>query len=181
MNLKNQQHLNNTNLYEVVITQTETKLGKMHVYAKSEEEAQEIVSKEMTYYFETLEDTKETSTIDYKLEMDSVNKSDKQISNYEVTYIDESNNLYKKEYLPVSQIKEMCNSIDGMKANLNRILKARFINEELLAEILIDIMDLTSDIKCELDENDKYSKENINKKIEEMQDRVEEFLKEVIL
>lgn len=181
MNLKNQQHLNNTNLYEVVITQTETKLGKMHVYAKSEEEAQEIVSKEMTYYFETLEDTKETSTIDYKLEMDSVNKSDKQISNYEVTYIDESNNLYKKEYLPVSQIKEMCDSIDGMKANLNRILKARFINEELLAEILIDIMDLTSDIKCELDENDKYSKENINKKIEEMQDRVEEFLKEVIL
>ena len=167
-------------LYEVVLSQTETKAGKIYVYADSKEEAEEIVDEEKDYYFEALEDTKEVSCMHYEIEVHSVEEIDKNNSLSNVTFLDENEDLYKKEYISNLEIEKMCSSVDSMKEKLMNILKYRSVDNSLLSTLLIDIMDLSSDIKCELDEDDEFSKANIENKIEVIQFKIEEFLKNTL-
>ena len=167
-------------LYEVVLSQTETKAGKIYVYADSKEEADEIVDEEKDYYFEALEDTKEASCMHYEIEVHSVEEIDKNNSPSNVTFLDENEDLYKKEYMSNFEIEEMCSSVDSMKEKLRNVLKYRSVDNSLLSTLLIDIMDLSSDIKCELDEDDESSRANIENKIKVIQFKVEEFLKQTL-
>ena len=167
-------------LYEVVLSQTETKAGKIYVYADSKEEAEEIVDEEKDYYFEALEDTKEASCMHYEIEVHSVEEIDKNNSPSNVTFLDENEDLYKKEYMSNLEIEEMCSSVDSMKEKLRNVLKYRSVDNSLLSTLLIDIMDLSSDIKCELDEDDESSRVNIENKIKVIQFKVEEFLKQTL-
>ena len=167
-------------LYEVVLSQTETKAGKIYVYADSKEEAEEIVDEEKDYYFEALEDTKEASCMHYEIEVHSVEEIDKNNSPSNVTFLDENEDLYKKEYMSNLEIEEMCSSVDSMKEKLRNVLKYRSVDNSLLSTLLIDIMDLSSDIKCELDEDDESSRVNMENKIKVIQFKVEEFLKQTL-
>lgn len=167
-------------LYEVVLSQTETKAGKIYVYADSKEEADEIVDEEKDYYFEALEDTKEASCMHYEIEVHSVEEIDKNNSPSNVTFLDENEDLYKKEYMSNLEIEEMCSSVDSMKEKLRNVLKYRSVDNSLLSTLLIDIMDLSSDIKCELDEDDESSRVNIENKIKVIQFKIEEFLKNTL-
>ena len=167
-------------LYEVVLSQTETKAGKIYVYADSKEEAEEIVDEEKDYYFEALEDTKEASCMHYEIEVHSVEEIDKNNSPSNVTFLDENEDLYKKEYMSNLEIEEMCSLVDSMKEKLRNVLKYRSVDNNLLSTLLIDIMDLSSDIKCELDEDDESSRVNIENKIKVIQFKIEEFLKNTL-
>ena len=167
-------------LYEVVLSQTETKAGRVYVYADSKEEAGEIIDEEKDYYFEALEDTKEASCMHYEIEVHSVEEINKDALPTNVTYVDELEDLYKKEYISSFEIEEMCSSVDSMKEKLRNVLKYRSVDNSLLSTLLIDIMDLSSDIKCELDEDDESSRANIENKIKVIQFKVEEFLKQTL-
>lgn len=167
-------------LYEVVLSQTETKAGKIYVYADSKEEAGEIIDEEKDYYFEALEDTKEASCMHYEIEVHSVEEINKDALPTNVTYVDELEDLYKKQYISSFEIEEMCSSVDSMKEKLRNVLKYRSVDNSLLSTLLIDIMDLSSDIKCELDEDDESSRANIENKIKVIQFKVEEFLKQTL-
>ena len=167
-------------LYEVVLSQTETKAGRVYVYADSKEEAGEIIDEEKDYYFEALEDTKEASCMHYEIEVHSVEEINKDDLPTNVTYVDELEDLYKKQYISSFEVEEMCSSVDSMKEKLRNVLKYRSVDNSLLSTLLIDIMDLSSDIKCELDEDDESSKANIENKIRVMQFKIEEFLKNTL-
>ena len=167
-------------LYEVVLSQTETKAGRIYVYADSKEEAGEIIDEEKDYYFEALEDTKEASCMHYEIEVHSVEEINKDDLPTNVTYVDELEDLYKKQYISSFEVEEMCSSVDSMKEKLRNVLKYRSVDNSLLSTLLIDIMDLSSDIKCELDEDDESSKANIENKIRVMQFKIEEFLKNTL-
>ena len=135
-------------LYEVVLSQTETKAGRVYVYADSKEEAGEIIDEEKDYYFEALEDTKEASCMHYEIEVHSVEEIDKNNSPSNVTFLDENEDLYKKEYMSNLEIEEMCSSVESMKEKLMNILRYRSVDNSLLSTVLIDIMDLSSDVNC---------------------------------
>lgn len=167
-------------LYEVVISQTETKAGKIYVYADSKEEAEDIIDEEKDYYFEILEDTKEANCMHYDIEVHSVEEIDKKELDNSVTFVDEGECLNKKESMSSSEIEEMCSSIDLMNEKLFDVLGCRNIRHVPLSRLLIDIMDLSSEIKCELDEDDENSKLNAQKHIEEIQLKIENFLKSTI-
>lgn len=164
-------------LYEVVLSQTEIKAGRIYVYADSKEEAQDIVDGDIDYYFEVLEDTKEAECMNYDLEIHSVNEVDKNRSLVNINYIDEEEDVYLKKEITKLEVSNMCSSIDLMKDKLKDIIKYRNVNNSVLADLLIDIMDLSSEVKCELDEDNESSRINIEKHINSVQSKIEEFLK----
>lgn len=169
-----------TELYEVVLSQTETKAGKIYVYADSKEEAEDIISDDINYYFEILEDTKEASCMNYDIEIESIHNIGKKYLPVDVNYIDEDETLYIKKDITEPEIEKMCLSVESMKDNLKDILRYRNVDNCILANLLVDIMDLSSEIKCELDEDDESSRYNIDNHIEEIQSKIERFLKDTL-
>lgn len=86
--------LSNINLYEVVIAKTETKAGKIYVYATSENEAENIVDRDLSEHLDILERTNELSVMEYEQEINNIYTTDINPENYH-TFI-EDDVIYEK-------------------------------------------------------------------------------------
>lgn len=64
--------LSNINLYEVIISKTETKSGIIYVYATDEDEAKNIVNRDLSEHLDILEQTKELYIVSNEQEVNSV-------------------------------------------------------------------------------------------------------------
>ena len=86
--------------------------------------------------------------IHYEIEIHSLEEIDKNNSPSNVTFLDENEDLYKKQYISSFKVEEMCSSVESMKEKLMNILRYRSVDNSLLSTVLIDIMDLSSDVNC---------------------------------
>ncbi|MBQ8998176.1 MAG: hypothetical protein IJ086_05735 [Clostridium sp.] len=86
--------LSNINLYEVVIAKTETKAGKLYVYATSEDEAERIVDRDLEEHLNILERNNELSIMNSEQEINNIYTTNINPENYH-TFI-ENDVIYEK-------------------------------------------------------------------------------------
>ena len=144
--------LSNINLYEVVIAKTETKSGRIYVYATSEDEAENIVYRDLAEHLDILDDTKALSCVNYEEEINSISISDINPENYH-TFI-ENGVIYEKGIIDSDETNE------DIDINSNRDF---LLNH--LKELQADFEDLSDD---EIIENRECILSRINECLKEL-------------
>lgn len=114
--------LSNINLYEVIISKTETKSGRIYVYATSEDEAKNIVDSDLSEHLDILEQAKELYIVSDEQEVNNVCITNINPENYH-TFI-ENDVVYVKEITSCNETTDKTIDI-----NLNRYFLLHHLQE----------------------------------------------------
>ena len=132
--------LSNINLYEVVIAKTETKAGKLYVYATSEDEAERIVDRDLEEHLDILERTNELSIMNSEQEINNIYTTNIDPENYH-TFI-ENDIIYEKGITSATKTEDTNIDINPNRDYLlNQLQELQANFEDLSDEEIIENRD----------------------------------------